>query len=171
MTYPSLTYSCLLKHYTGGRTIVMPVPETFMEIGSACNQARSIYQFSRFQLSLLSSLVARRVLHRVITSLLVHPSIVLQQSNMSRFHLLLILFLPFFASTSRPCYLPNGTVDNYAQSCFPQNPDSSCCDGSTFVCATNNMCAKFDGSLYIIGSCTDQTWNSPACPGYCYFHQ
>ncbi|KAE8155136.1 hypothetical protein BDV25DRAFT_135181 [Aspergillus avenaceus] len=67
------------------------------------------------------------------------------------------------------CYLPSGEVAADDQPCFPQNPVSSCCGGSTYVCSTNNMCAHYSGEYYIIGTCTDKTWNSPACPGYCFF--
>ncbi|EAW06520.1 uncharacterized protein ACLA_082100 [Aspergillus clavatus NRRL 1] len=63
---------------------------------------------------------------------------------------------------TRTCYLPNGEIAPNDQPCFPENPESSCCGGSTYVCATNNMCAFYDASYYVIGSCTDKTWNSPA---------
>ncbi|EEP79600.1 predicted protein [Uncinocarpus reesii 1704] len=75
----------------------------------------------------------------------------------------------FASSDARTCYLPTGEIAENDAPCFPQNPESSCCGGSTYVCATNNMCAYYDGSYYIIGSCTDKTWNSPACSSYCYF--
>ncbi|KKZ65701.1 hypothetical protein EMCG_01263 [[Emmonsia] crescens] len=81
---------------------------------------------------------------------------------------LLLLSTPSYAAV-RTCYLPNGKIAENDAPCFPQNPESACCGGSTYVCSTNNMCAHYDGSYYIIGSCTDPTWNSPGCPGYCYF--
>ncbi|PGH00709.1 hypothetical protein AJ79_08129 [Helicocarpus griseus UAMH5409] len=95
-------------------------------------------------------------------------------------HLLsLTSFLPFFplllllltspVTAQKKCYLPNGEVEENDAPCFPQNPHSACCGGSTYVCSTNNMCAHYDGSYYVIGSCTDPTWNDPACPSYCYF--
>ncbi|KAK1144829.1 hypothetical protein N8T08_004842 [Aspergillus melleus] len=31
------------------------------------------------------------------------------------------------------------------------------------------MCAHYSGEYFVISSCTDKTWNSPACPGYFYF--
>lgn len=79
--------------------------------------------------------------------------------------------LVILSTEARKCYLPNGELEPNDQPCFPQNPESSCCGGSTYVCATNNMCAYYDGSYYVIGSCTDKTWNSPACPSYCFFSQ
>ncbi|KAE8367086.1 hypothetical protein BDV27DRAFT_124449 [Aspergillus caelatus] len=80
---------------------------------------------------------------------------------------LILRFLPCVSATT--CYLPNGEVAPSDQPCFPQNPVSSCCGGSTYVCSTNNMCAHYSGEYFVIGSCTDKTWNSPACPGYCFF--
>ncbi|RHZ53107.1 uncharacterized protein CDV56_103284 [Aspergillus thermomutatus] len=83
-----------------------------------------------------------------------------------RWSLAWTLFLPSISipvQASRTCYLPNGEVAINDQPCFPENPESSCCGGSTYVCATNNMCAYYDASYYVIGSCTDKTWNSPAC--------
>lgn len=82
------------------------------------------------------------------------------------------LLLPA-VSDAVTCYTPDGAVAEGDQPCFPENPVSSCCGGSTYICATNNMCAynsgDESGSYYVIGSCTDRSWNSPACPGYCYF--
>ncbi|PGH09813.1 hypothetical protein GX51_00500 [Blastomyces parvus] len=80
----------------------------------------------------------------------------------------LLLSTPAHAA-SRKCYLPNGEEEKNDAPCFPQNPESACCGGSEYVCATNNMCAHFQGGYYVIGSCTDPTWNNPACPGYCFF--
>ncbi|OJD23466.1 hypothetical protein ACJ73_05181 [Blastomyces percursus] len=80
----------------------------------------------------------------------------------------LLLSTPAHAA-SRKCYLPNGDVEKNDAPCFPQNPESACCGGSEYVCATNNMCAHYQGGYYVIGSCTDPTWNNPACPGYCFF--
>ncbi|EEH37262.1 hypothetical protein PAAG_07818 [Paracoccidioides lutzii Pb01] len=85
----------------------------------------------------------------------------LRQTLLAAFLSPLILSSPSHAE--RKCYLPNGEVEENDAPCFPQNPESSCCGGSTYVCATNNMCAFYDGSYYVIGSCTDKSWNSPAC--------
>lgn len=77
------------------------------------------------------------------------------------------------ASSAPSCFLPNGTISKNDLPCFPQNPESSCCGGSDYVCSTNNMCQYIKGpadqQYFVIGSCTDESWNSPACPGYCYF--
>ncbi|KAK2796773.1 hypothetical protein FQN51_008997 [Onygenales sp. PD_10] len=81
--------------------------------------------------------------------------------------LLLLVHLPRAASVS--CYLPNGDLEPNDQPCFPQNPHSACCGGSTYVCATNNLCAHYSLRYYVVGSCTDRSWNDPACPAYCYF--
>ncbi|KAB8077472.1 hypothetical protein BDV29DRAFT_168224 [Aspergillus leporis] len=80
---------------------------------------------------------------------------------------LVLWSLPCASATT--CYLPSGEVAPNDQPCFPQNPVSSCCGGSTYVCSKNNMCAHYSGQYFVIGSCTDKTWNSPACPGYCFF--
>ncbi|EQL32346.1 hypothetical protein BDFG_05478 [Blastomyces dermatitidis ATCC 26199] len=80
-----------------------------------------------------------------------------------------LLFSNPVHAASRKCYLPNGDVEEGDAPCFPQNPESACCGGSEYVCATNNMCAHYKGGYYVIGSCTDPTWNNPACPGYCFF--
>ncbi|KAI9041332.1 uncharacterized protein KD926_006908 [Aspergillus affinis] len=88
------------------------------------------------------------------------------------FAALLLLFstIYFSVNTTAKCYKPNGDLALNDQPCFPQNPVSSCCGGSTYVCSTNNMCARYSGEHFVIGSCTDKTWNSPACPGYYFFH-
>ncbi|KAF7166627.1 hypothetical protein CNMCM6106_002370 [Aspergillus hiratsukae] len=75
---------------------------------------------------------------------------------------LIIISVSAAVQAPRKCYLPNGEVAINDQPCFPDQPESSCCGGSTYVCATNNMCAYYDASYYVVGSCTDKTWNSPA---------
>ncbi|PLB52514.1 hypothetical protein P170DRAFT_507284 [Aspergillus steynii IBT 23096] len=81
----------------------------------------------------------------------------------------LLLFCSSTSVDAAKCYNPNGELAPNDQPCFPQNPVSACCGGSTFVCSTNNMCAHYSGQYFVIGSCTDKAWNSPACPGYCFF--
>ncbi|KAE8352414.1 hypothetical protein BDV28DRAFT_157929 [Aspergillus coremiiformis] len=88
---------------------------------------------------------------------------------LSNFFLLILVLDNVPGSQAATCYLPSGEVAPNDQPCFPRNPISSCCGGSTYVCATNNMCAHFSGEYFVVGSCTDRTWNSPACPGYCFF--
>ncbi|KLJ13079.1 hypothetical protein EMPG_11963 [Blastomyces silverae] len=70
----------------------------------------------------------------------------------------LLLSTPAHAAGSK-CYLPNGEVEKNDAPCFPQNPESACCGGSEYVCATNNMCAHHEGGYYVIGSC-DHIHNS-----------
>ncbi|QSS53067.1 hypothetical protein I7I53_00209 [Histoplasma capsulatum var. duboisii H88] len=94
---------------------------------------------------------------------------ILSQTSLAACLSLLLFSTPPPAVASRTCYLPSGEVEENDAPCFPQNPESACCGGSQYVCATNNMCAHYDGGYYVIGSCTDPTWNNPACPGYCFF--
>lgn len=96
-------------------------------------------------------------------------------SSMRTLTLVFVSLLLPAVSDAVTCYTPDGAVAEGDQPCFPENPVSSCCGGSTYICATNNMCAynsgDESGSYYVIGSCTDRSWNSPACPGYCYFRE
>ncbi|KAF2102496.1 hypothetical protein NA57DRAFT_52068 [Rhizodiscina lignyota] len=74
-------------------------------------------------------------------------------------------------AAQKPCYGPNGTLGNNLP-CFPDADVSFCC-GTGWICTTNLLCvspfADLAGNFSTLqrGTCTDQSWNSPACPSYC----
>ena len=81
---------------------------------------------------------------------------------------LLQLVLPCFSA----CFLPNGTDRNtlagVADGYVPCNPSaavSMCCawSGNTDICLPNGLCYNTGFKLYWRESCTDQTWQDPAC--------
>ena len=85
---------------------------------------------------------------------------------------LLLGALAALQTCSAKCYYPDGTQ----AADFPCDPDaenSMCCgDGRPvkdfvgFACLSNKMCQSSSGRI-IRGSCTDPTWKSPECVGYC----
>ncbi|EME40690.1 hypothetical protein DOTSEDRAFT_65358 [Dothistroma septosporum NZE10] len=66
-------------------------------------------------------------------------------------------------STAQQCYFPDGTPSTDIP-CGSSGQSSSCC-GSDEFCMDNGLC--FGGGLVSRGSCTDRTWASQACSGYC----
>lgn len=49
---------------------------------------------------------------------------------------------------------------------FPCDPDanvSSCC-ASGNICSSNLYCVSASNHQEYVGTCTDKTWSSPACP-------
>lgn len=84
------------------------------------------------------------------------------------FVLAIALFaLPGFTQT---CYLSNGKVAEQNgvkdKPCRPDDPHSTCCGTGRYACAANGLCSD-DQSLFVVGSCTDPTWEDPACPDVC----
>lgn len=71
------------------------------------------------------------------------------------------------AAASAICYFPDGSVAKDHEACSNINSPSACCeDGS--ICLTNGFC--LDQMSVSRHSCTDRTWQDPACPlaGGCY---
>jgi hypothetical protein len=74
------------------------------------------------------------------------------------------------------CYFPDGSVAQDTP-CTSSTNDSTCCgtgfaclghESSFFLCmATGDELKKPDESLFVRGSCTDQTWRSENCPAVC----
>jgi hypothetical protein len=69
-------------------------------------------------------------------------------------------------AASSQCYYPDGSLAP-DQPCY-YGADSHCCDAD-WLCTSNQLCIR--GSLgdyvYARGTCTDQSWNSTACPAFC----
>jgi hypothetical protein len=65
------------------------------------------------------------------------------------------------ASTSSPCYYPDGTYQSNDSPCFPDQAESSCC-GQGHSCMSNGLCRWPDADMpaplvYVRGSCTDKS--------------
>ncbi|KAM0803628.1 hypothetical protein BDR22DRAFT_42108 [Usnea florida] len=71
--------------------------------------------------------------------------------------------IPTCFSQLKACYQ---ATDGELAGDFPCNPDanvSSCC-ASGNVCSTNLYCIAASNQQKYVGTCTDKTWTSPACP-------
>src|SRR5271168_3571089 len=75
-------------------------------------------------------------------------------------------------STSATCYYPDGSIAATDTPCSSSG-NSTCC-GSGYACLSNRICMatgdeaqKPDASLYVRGSCTDQSWKDASCPLFC----
>jgi hypothetical protein len=95
--------------------------------------------------------------------------------SMSPRPLLLLISIALYACTALTasiCYLPNGQLNTIGNDkpCNASAPVSACC-GDTASCLSNGMCkieaTEDTGISYARGTCTDKTWNSPACPPMC----
>src|SRR6266536_4153354 len=89
----------------------------------------------------------------------------------------------FLVSISTPvsatCYWPNSTL--YANNpdsstvsaddhpCNP-NADASVCCGTGWTCLSDGVCKIHlkEADYYYRGTCTDYTWKSKECPGFCF---
>ena len=76
-------------------------------------------------------------------------------------HLILLLAPLILASTTSPCYYPDGSYQSYDSPCFPEQAQSFCC-GQGHSCMSNGLCRWPDADMpaplaYIRGSCTDKT--------------
>ena len=66
-------------------------------------------------------------------------------------------------SQLKACYQ---AVDEELAGDFPCDPDadvSSCC-ASGNICSSNLYCVSASNGQRYVGTCTDKTWSSPACP-------
>src|SRR5436305_2430722 len=90
---------------------------------------------------------------------------------MSAFNRLLCCFFLLHLAwvTRATCYYSSGKLavfsndGTYDIPCDPAAPVSACC-GAGEICISNMECMYADRSSSWFGSCTDQTWMSPACP-------
>ncbi|EMF09287.1 uncharacterized protein SEPMUDRAFT_151370 [Sphaerulina musiva SO2202] len=65
--------------------------------------------------------------------------------------------------TGQQCYFPGGTESDHTP-CASNGSPSACCASSAF-CLENGLC--LEQGILTRGSCTDKTWESEACAGYC----
>src|SRR5271155_4564745 len=75
-------------------------------------------------------------------------------------------------STSATCYFPDGNIAATDTPCLSSG-NSTCC-GNGYACLSNRICMatgdevqKPNASLYVRGSCTDQSWKDASCPLFC----
>ncbi|KAN0074210.1 hypothetical protein V8E54_008147 [Elaphomyces granulatus] len=80
---------------------------------------------------------------------------------MARFLLQSTLFSAALAAT---CYNSNGSVASTNTPCTSGNNTFCCSDD--YTCLSNGLCLWDDGTFWL-GTCTDQTWTSSACPKFC----
>ncbi|WPH04567.1 Hypothetical protein R9X50_00745900 [Acrodontium crateriforme] len=73
-----------------------------------------------------------------------------------------LLLLSFAAAQS--CYYPDGQSISTDVPCNGTASASACCASNSF-CLDNGLC--YGEGVTSRGSCTDKTWASPACAGYC----
>ena len=83
----------------------------------------------------------------------------------------LIIFLGnVVMANAQTCYFPDGSVsphDSPCQSSSMGDRPSACCDPAD-TCLNNGLClAQWGGEVISRGSCTDRSWQSPACSQYC----
>lgn len=82
----------------------------------------------------------------------------------------MILFPFFFVFVASPCFCQLKQCYNPSGVAFPDFPcdpgaNVSACCGGRYICTTNFYCetASTPGVKFV-GSCTDKTWQNPACP-------
>jgi hypothetical protein len=81
-------------------------------------------------------------------------------------YLLIILIVSTLGASQ--CYWPDGSVDSDGVPCNSTGASACCSAGSQ--CTSNKLCVVDDpvaGWEYYRGSCTDMTWQDPACPDFC----
>ena len=74
-----------------------------------------------------------------------------------------LLLLQVSYAQLKDCYFHDG-ASAHDFPCDPEADTSSCC-GSDWICGTNLFCESGDGTgTRVVGSCTDRSWENPACP-------
>ena len=87
------------------------------------------------------------------------------------YNILSVITISLQASTS--CYYPDGTYIAADRPCIGNGvQESFCCGTQGVMCLADKVCHYNDttpknGVSYGRGSCTDQSWTSPACPNFC----
>ncbi|KAH7038270.1 uncharacterized protein B0I36DRAFT_346268 [Microdochium trichocladiopsis] len=100
-----------------------------------------------------------------------------RQGRLTRSHhttLLAISFLLLFACTVQAtCYYPNGDIAYNDAPCKTNGEHSLCC-GVGYACMKSGVCqlsqdtpSQLGSTGFVRGSCTDKSWNEPACPMFC----
>ena len=91
--------------------------------------------------------------------------------------LALAVLLTVSSLVEATCYWQNSTLapdDPFSiapddTACFPAQENSACC-ATGWTCLSDGVCyiEQGDNSFYYRGTCTDRTWNSQQCPGWCF---
>lgn len=78
----------------------------------------------------------------------------------------LVLLAALIARTAaqRNCWFPDGNTETQDLPCDPNADESACCGPDAF-CLSNGLCLS--SGVVSRGSCTDRTWNDPACATQC----
>lgn len=108
------------------------------------------------------------------------PSVSLLNPPVNYFFLIAAVSLFRSVFSQAQCYFPDGSVELLKTSgspegyvpCYPSANVSVCCPQGS-KCLSNAVCmSEYDSNYEIIGglyraSCTDRSWNSSQCPGFC----
>src|ERR1700753_2648396 len=86
--------------------------------------------------------------------------------------IILLYFTLTFSRALEQCYNPDGTpASSQYQPCSSGRPSMCCALNRTSslinVCRSDNLCADVDNNTLWRESCTDQTWENPACLKLC----
>lgn len=76
---------------------------------------------------------------------------------------LVVLGMVLTTAMAQSCYSPDGSLSKDVP-CSTGSGESSCC-GADEYCMNNGLC--FGAGLFSRGTCTDKTWGSEACAGFC----
>lgn len=82
------------------------------------------------------------------------------------FSFLIVIIWLKTASVISKCYYPTGKEASGDSPCNTSVDVSSCC-GKTDYCLDNNYCFSQTTNIITRGSCTDESWQSHACPLHC----
>lgn len=67
-------------------------------------------------------------------------------------------------ASAQQCYYPDGKTLSPDTPCDTSATAAACCPSNAF-CLSGGLCVA--GGVISRGSCTDKTWGSAACAGYC----
>ena len=98
----------------------------------------------------------------------------LSRTTRSRSVAILFLILLHFSSVIAvaTCYLPDGDLFASDTPCTSGGSASVCC-GAGWTCLSDGVCSVTQDvsgqneTFYYRGTCTDQSWNDPACLNVC----
>lgn len=77
-----------------------------------------------------------------------------------------LFFLTHSFLIKATCYFPDGTPTEDIPCTTNSSVKADYCCGKDSICFENKICLNNIGTL-ARGSCTDKSWNSPACPFFC----
>ena len=129
---------------------------------------------SYISLHVLRVLVLRRMFcFSCLSKRIVAANTMIAPISLRMFYIIASLQLLTYLSLANNCYYPHGNVALADVVCFPSSADSFCC-GLGYACLENKLCMRTAegtdnqpiGTLDR-GSCTDQSFNSSACPQFC----